>query len=359
MGIPRSHSIGQLLVVALDEPRWTTSRERLLTLCRPGGVLLSARLLDTPQSTAELLKKITLAVGSLPFLALEEEGGVVDPLRAVFPPLPAARTAARKGLAAVARLGDLIGAALKLLGLNTNLAPVLDLSSPLSERELGARTFDSHAAGVARCGNAFLRGLRRHGILACGKHFPGLASARAEGRNALAVSAKPMAPLWREDLLPYRRLFSRLPMVLLSRAAYKAYDFDLLCSAGLSAKVVEGLLRVRLGYRGLAISQKLESPAVRGALDLGEAVVKSVNAGCDLLLVRGEKNALAVFNALRTAIDSGSLSTSRVERTLIRVRAAKKAIGSPSGKVATRAFDQLARQFEDYKKFQGEEWKIA
>ena len=360
MWASRAEDLGQLLMIGLDEARRTNSCERFLSRCRPGGVLLSARLPESPDPTAELLRKTALAVGFPPFLTLEEEGGKVDPLRGLFPPMPSARAAARKNPSAVAHIGDLVGAALKLLGFNTIFAPVLDLSTPFSEPRLGTRTFSSDTAHVARCGDAFLRGLRQHNILACGKHFPGLGGAQGGSDSKLPIVGKPMAQLWREDLVPFRQLLPQLPTVLVSQATYKAYDFDLPCSAGLSAKIVEGLLRVRLCYRGLAIAEKIEMEAVRGTLDLAEAAAKSVNAGCDLLLVRGEKNAESVLAGLKKGVESGKLPAARLHQALNRIRNAKKGLALPDGRVSARAFDQLTSRFENFAKgCRPQERKIA
>ena len=96
--------------------------------------------------------------------------------------------------------------------------------------------FSADPQQMAKCGEAFLEGLESHGVLACGKHFPGSGSSRAASPAELPLVSKPMAELWREDLFPYRALLPRLPLILVSTAAYKAYDFDLLQSAGLSSK---------------------------------------------------------------------------------------------------------------------------
>ena len=360
MDVTRSEAIGRLLIIALDEARWTTAGERLLARCRPGGVLLFGHFSETAHATAELLRKIALTTGSPPFLILEEEGGAADPLRRFLPPWPSARAATRKGVSAVERLGELIGAALRLLGFNTNLAPTLDLAALLHKRRFRAQALGADPAEVSRSGDAFVRGLRKHGVLACGKRFPAFGPAATESKDALPISGKPMAELWREDLVPFRRLLPQLPMVLISHAAYKAFDFDLPCSAGLSSRVVEGLLRVRLGYRGLAMAERLEEEGIRGSLELGEAVIHSVNAGCDLLLVRGAKNAELALAGLQQGLESGKLSAARVEQSLKRIRLVQKSLRAPRGRVSRRRLDQLARQFEAFSRdLEPEEQKFA
>jgi len=341
-----SNSLGQLLVVKLEESRWTGSFERLLYRHRPGGAFL--RSLRSAESTAELLVKISRTLKAPPLLWLEEEGGKDGPLGAFLPPLPSLGTGAERGPCAVTRLGELIGSAMKLLGFNTNCAPTLDLDSP-REQNLTARTFGSDPREVARCGDAFIHGLRRSKVLACGKHFPGLGSLQAGPAARLPVVGKPMAQLWQEDLLPYRELLPQLPLVMVSHAAYKAYDFDVPHSAAHSTNILEGLLRVKLRYEGLAVADVARAEDAQEALDLGEKAVRCVKAGCDLLLVDGgEKSVELALATLRKAIDSGRLSAERVEQSLKRIRLLRKSLTPPGGKVAQTALDQLARQFEDF-----------
>jgi beta-N-acetylhexosaminidase len=332
----------------LRENRWSASLERLLRGAAPGGILCSAPLPPSAELTSEFLRKTTRAIPSPAFLAVREEGGSADQLGVFFPRLPFPRAATEKGLSAVSRLGELIGQALSLLGFNTNFAPLLDLATPFTEKKLGGRAFGADAKQVAQCGGAFIRGLGHHKILAVGKHFPGRGSVPFENSRDLAVSGKPMAALWREDLLPFRQLLPRLPMVLISPAAYKAYDFDQPRPACLSALVVSGLLRAKLDYRGLALAYDLESDAVRGTLDFGEAAIQSLNAGCDMLILDEGRPFEEVRRALEAGLASGKLIRRQVEHSLGRIRAAKKRLTGPPGKIKKRALEQVVRGFENF-----------
>ena len=353
-------ALGQLLFIGLEENRWSAALERRLRAWQPAGVFLTTRNIRSPGSTAELLARIARALETPPFLALEEEGGMADPLRKFFPPLPSPRIAARRGPSAVARLGELIGAAIRLLGFNTNLAPVLDLSHASADAHTGARSFSTDADQVERCASAFVRGLERHRVLACGKHFPGLSVATLDRHSGLLVVGKPMAAMWRADLVPYRRLLSRLPLVMVSHAAYKAYDFDLLRPATVSVNVLEGLLRVKLGYAGVAVSADLVSEPLRRTLEPERAAVEAVNAGCDLLLVGREEAAEGILTSLGKSLEAGSLSAQRVVQALGRLRLAKRGLAPPSGKLSKLALEKLAGRLEDFAKQCGtREQKIA
>jgi len=342
--------LGQLFFLRLRENRWSAALERMLRVAAPGGILLSAPLPPSAESTSEFLRKTAWAIPHPPFLAVREEGGSADQLGVFLPRLPFPRAAAERGLSAVARLGELIGAALSLLGFNTNFAPLLDLATPFTEKSLGGRTFEADPKQVAQCGRAFVRGLRHHKILPVGKHFPGGGSVPFENSQDLAVSGKPMAALWREDLLPFRQLLPHLPMVLISPAAYKAYNFDQPRPACLSALVVDGLLRVKLGYRGLALAYDLESDAVRGRLDRRETAIQSLNAGCDMLILDEGRPFEEVRRALEAGLTSGKLFRQRVEQSLERIQAVKKRLTRPPGRITKRTLEQVVRRFESFSK---------
>lgn len=356
-----TQTLGQLLFIGLEETSWTASCERVIRRYQPGGVILTELNLRNPERTAEMLAKIARTLDDMPFLAIEEEGGAVDPLRAFFPPLPSPQRVAAKGLEEVDRLGSLVGEALALLGFNLNFAPRLNLANPSVKPSLDQQEFSADPRIVAQCGEAFISGLRRHKVLACGKHFPGLSAEANMGGGALPIIDRPMAKLWREDLFPFRRQLPKLLLVKLSHAAYKAYDFDLPVAASCSANILGGLLRVKLGYRGVAIAdhtapvveavRESRSEEIDFALPI-KTYVLSLIAGCDMQIIRfwGRKSLQLGAESVRHGLDAGTISPQRVDEALKRIRRAQKGLRPPSGKFSKRAFDRLCRQFEDFAK---------
>jgi beta-N-acetylhexosaminidase len=369
MSVLGGEALGQLLMIGLEDDHWTSRLERLVRRFRPGGIVLSARNLCTPESTAQMLAKIARALGAAPFLVLAEEGGSVDPLRVFFPSLPSPRAAARGGHMAVRRLGDLVGSGLGLLGFNTDLAPVLDLSIGPAGPGRDTQIFSTDPQHVTRCGRAFLEALRRHKVIGCGKHFPGFGAARPVGDNRLPVVDKTMAELWRRDLVPFRELLPELALVMVSNAVYKAYDFDVQRPASLSSSVLESLLRIKMNYRGLVLANLCEA-RVRGGGE-GWAASRSLNAfadavkaGCDMVMVGRQARIIALtLEGLGKALDSRTLPASRVEQTLRRIRSAKRLFTPPTGKISRKVLEQLAQQFERFSKEcrepEGEDRRIA
>jgi beta-N-acetylhexosaminidase len=331
-----------LLFLRLRENRWTKVLERTLRETPPGGVLLAEPLPRSMSEVPRIAAKIREACYGPVFIAMRQEGGDRDPLSRYFPALPSPGIVATHGSEVVGHMAELIGEAMRRLGINTNFAPCLDLKSDCS---LSASGFGRDSALTGACGESFVQGLARHGILPCAKHFPGEGSVPPEQAGQLPVSAKPMAALWREDLAPFRRVLPQLPMLLVSAAAFKAYDFDMPKPASLSSAVVGGLLRTKLGYRGLALAYDLEAWRVRGPLGFAEAVVQSLVAGCDIVIVdQGSLWDVAV-GAIRAAFDTERVPESRFTESLGRWAAAVKQAPPLPRKISVRVEQDLRRRF--------------
>jgi len=341
-----SYQIGQLLAVRWEEARWGGALERLLKRYQPAGVLVPFRRPESPGSTAETLGRITGALSVPPFLWADDER-TIDRLSGL---LPSPRDTVEAGPSAVERLADLMGRGMQLLGFNSYGGPTLDLVAPGTEGPFTHRAFSGSPETTAQCAVAFLQQLDRHRILACPGSFPGMADAAGARPDHLIVIDKPMAMLWREDLIPYRETLSRLRLIRISPAAYKAFDYEPPKPATLSERILEGLLRVRLGYRGAALAVLYTSGVGGQRLTPGQAAVRSINSGCDLLVVNGDTELFQVFAALEEAVDSGALPDDRLEEALSRVRRAKENLALPSGKLSPTEWDPFVGACEEFSK---------
>lgn len=329
--------LGRLLLLEVSKAQWSPAFERLLQQTKPAGLFF--KRLTTIPATWEVACKCARAVGSAPFLAVQDEGeGAVCGLFGASAP---AERPKGVGDEAVEGLGDLLGRAMRMAGLNMNLAPTLDLPGRSSTTGEVAAHLE-----VTRRAEAFVRGLSRHGVLPCVGHFPGLGMDVAARGQASPVVARSMATLWREDLVPYRTLGSRLPVIEISHAVYKAYDYEFPRPASMSPRVVDGLLRLKLGYRGVALAD-VSAAARSASVDLAEAALRILEAGCDLLEVPAEEKALeTVLAALQRASELGKLRPERVEQALGRIQKAKQGLRAPHGEPSDREVSRLARDFE-------------
>jgi beta-N-acetylhexosaminidase len=234
-----------------------------------------------------------------------------------------------------ARHGELTAEVLRVLGFNMNFAPVLDLDvHPEADNALRGRCFGATTAEVIRFAGSYLEGLQRGGITGCGKHFPGLGGSTVDAHVALPVVERTAEQIRSEDLRPYAeltgRLSSRLNVIMVAHAYFPAFDAQERVPASLSPNIVTTLLRDELEFRGMAISDDLEMGAISEHFDFGEACVRAVEAGEDMILVcQSTERVRIAFDALVRAARDNRITANRRKRCLDRIARVKAELSTP------------------------------
>jgi beta-N-acetylhexosaminidase len=259
------------------------------------------------------------------FLCVDMEGGTVDRFRNVLGPAPSAAEAFASGDRKLFRRhGRVIGEAVRALGFNTDFAPVLDLAFAQSRAALGSRAVSPDPGEVVVYAREFLAGLSDAGVIGCGKHFPGLGGGKLDSHHAMPVIGRGWNQLWAEDLLPYRKLRSKLPLVMVSHAAYPAAVRER-APASLSHKWITDILRRRIGYRGLIASDDLDMGGALANASIEEAAVQTLRAGADLFLVcQREQSVAQAYAAVVRESERDTEFAGRVRQASERVLAFKK-----------------------------------
>jgi beta-N-acetylhexosaminidase len=321
----KTSEIGQLLIVGFDGTEMTPRLTSLLTRVQPAGVILFARNIKSAEQTWRLLRDCQKCVSMPLFTCVDLEGGLVDRFRDVLGPAPAAADVfATSDRTLFRKHGQLIGENCRALGINVDFAPALDLAFEASRSVMSSRLVSDDPRDTVAYARAFLAGLREAGVLGCGKHFPGLGEGRLDSHHELPVIKKPLKKLWSEDLLPYRMLRAQLPLVMISHAAYPLVTKGRI-PASLSKVWISDILRKRIGYRNLIVSDDLEMGAVLSAASVGEAAVEFVRAGGDLSLICHREDFIAqAREELVKNVERDSRFARRVEESVRRVLAFKK-----------------------------------
>ncbi len=277
--------VGQLLVIGFDGTEVTPDVSAMLARIQPAGVILFARNIINAQQTHQLLKDCQARVHQRLFTCVDLEGGRVDRFRNVTGPAPSAAEVFATGDRKLFRKhGQLIGKICAGLGFNVDFAPVLDLAFEASRKVMSSRSFSTDPKQVVVYAREFLAGLKSAGVIGSGKHFPGLGEGNLDSHHDLPVIKKSFAALWKEDLAPYRLMKRELPMVLVNHANYPAITRDPL-PASLSKYWISDVLRKKIGYRGLIVSDDLEMSGVLAAAPIDEAAARFIAAGGDLCLI--------------------------------------------------------------------------
>lgn len=318
-------NVGQLLVIGFDGTEMSPALADLLARIQPAGVILFARNIVNPQQTHRLLRDCQASVNEPLFTCVDLEGGRVDRFRSVSGPTPsAADVFSTRNRKLFRKHGAIIGKISRAMGFNVDFAPVLDLAFEASRKVMSSRAFSTNPQEVIAYAREFLAGLHTAGVIGCGKHFPGLGEGNLDSHHELPVIEKPFRKLWQEDLVPYCVMKRELPMVLVNHANYPAVTGDRL-PASLSKKWIAGVLRRRIGYRGLIASDDLEMGALLKSAPIDRAATEFIRAGGDLCLICHEKeNVERSFAALVETAERDSRFRRRALESAARIRAFKK-----------------------------------
>ncbi len=326
--------IGQMLVVGFGPGKegLATLRHTVETTLA-GNIILFSRNTPDAATTVDTVYQARAIIESIthesPLVAIDQEGGIVMRLRSGVVPIPGAmvQSAALRGgrisLADIERLGAVCGGDLAALGINWNLAPVADVNVNPKNPVIGVRSYGEDPQFVADCASAFARGLSGVGVMATAKHFPGHGDTTTDSHLSMPLIPHSLDKLKTRELVPFCRLIDEgIPSVMTAHVRFPAVEPELL-PATFSSKVVEGLLREELGFKGLICSDCMEMKAVAEGFD--DPYVMAVKAGLDILIISHtpEKQKKAAESILR-AVEKGEIPESRIDESVARILACKE-----------------------------------
>jgi beta-N-acetylhexosaminidase len=223
----------------------------------------------------------------------------------------------------VQRYGRALGKDLATLGVTADLAPVLDVTGASWNGVIGDRAFGADPATASRAAVAFMRGLAGGGVATVGKHFPGHGATTVDSHRRLPVVHGSRTHLAAWELVPFRAAIrTGLDGVMVGHLLVTAVDAR--NPATLSGAVIGGLLRGRLGFDGLVVSDALEMGAIARSWPVPVAAERALAAGIDQLLLSDHTRVTAVLDRLQQAVAAGRLSRARVQEAFLRVQRFKR-----------------------------------
>ncbi len=314
---------------------------RPLLEARLGGVILFRRNLQDLDQICSLTSGLHAAASGPLLIGLDQEGGRVVRLPAPFLAPPAAATLGQTDDETLATdLARAVGRELRAAGFTWNLAPVLDIWSNPTNSVIGDRAFGNDPDRVARLGMATIWGFTDAGIVATAKHFPGHGDTVQDSHLTLPESPQ-SAARWRAvEFVPFHQAIrAGVPMVMVAHLSCPALDPD--APSSLSPQVISGILRGELGFDGVVVSDDLGMAAIAARFDVGEAAVRFLEAGGDLVLISEDApRQRAAMAAVEAALRAGRLSEARLGAPLDRIARLQervKADHTPSNADAARA----------------------
>jgi beta-N-acetylhexosaminidase len=330
-GLPAGRLVGQRLVLGFAGTQPPAMVERMIRAGEVAGVVLFADNLPSRSAGWRLIRRLQ-AIPRPPGLRdpllvmTDQEGGLVKRIDGA--PIVSARVMGARGAAFSADQGRRAAADLRSVGVNIDLAPVLDVARPGGTIAETDRGFGSTAAEVAATAVPFAAALQGAGVAATGKHFPGLGSARLNTDDAVQRIGLSKSTLREADEAPYRRFAEAGgDMVMLSTAIYPALSPQ---PAAFSRPIATGELRSRIGFEGVSITDALDTVAVKAFGGPAKVASAAARAGTDLLLYTDPNEAADAHRALLHHLSTGTLSRSSFEESAQRVLSLRHELKSPS-----------------------------
>lgn len=317
--------VGGLFMVGLPGPDLDASTKRLIEHYRINDFIIFRRNVVNPEQLGDLCLGIAehCALSGLPapLISIDQEGGTVARLPAPFSQFPDMRLLAESedAEAALADYARTCARELKGIGINMNLAPVLDVSPAGKGYFMERRALGGVPSQVAALASVVIKGMQQEGVAACGKHFPGLGTAVLDPHLLLPVITNDDPENPSGELLPFKvAIDSGVAAIMTCHAVYPKLDDGL--PATLSRKILGGLLRDKLGFSGVVITDDLEMGAIENHRDVPSAAVDSFAAGADMLLIcHDHGKIIAAVDVLATALAEENISGEQVECSRSRI----------------------------------------
>jgi len=317
--------IGQKLVSGFEGTSIPEDFVKLVKEYYVGNVILFAHNLKSREQTAELcgqlqslIKKYT---GHNAFICIDQEGGRVTRL-----PAGSANIAGAMAIAATddpenaLTAGRITGKELKRLGINFNLAPVLDINSNPENPVIGVRSYGDKPETIVRFALPMAKGLMEEGVFCAGKHFPGHGDTDIDSHLALPSVDKPIEELCKTELAPFiAAIEAGIPAIISSHILFPSLD-DSGVPATMSRPILTGLLKEKLGFEGLVLTDGMEMNAIKNYYGVDKGCVEAVKAGADLVFICHSPSMTASATAaiLRSA-ENGEIDLDELDRSVKKV----------------------------------------
>lgn len=314
--------VGQLVIVGFQTKQPDSLITAMIRDYHVGGVILYDRNMDSPNQVTHLtsdLQRLALEnTHQIPLIvSIDQEGGQIVRMRDHVSPIPSQQDLARnKNLETVYNTAVQTGSELKAMGINVNYAPVLDLSN------LDSRSFGEDPQKAKEFGEKVIAGFTKSGIIATLKHFPGNGRSNIDPHKDTSAVQANQLDLENNDIYPFKKIIEEVNhqnfFVMVTHIKYPAYDKE--NPASLSPIIIQQLLRNKLGYKGIVVTDDLEMGAVSKYYSYKELGYSAVKAGADLLLVcHTFDSQKEVISGMIEAVKTNKLSKDRINESVKRI----------------------------------------
>ncbi len=315
--------VGQLFIVGFEGYEANEYIEYLVRNKGIGGVILFGKNIDNIEQTKNLISQLNiLNEGNKAklFISIDEEGGLVSRIPQEMGSFESAwEVGSRADLNYAFEHGKAIGNTIKSLGFNLDFAPVLDVNSNPNNPVIGTRAFSDNPKIVKEMADSVYRGLKEEGIISVGKHFPGHGDTSVDSHYEVPVIDKSLEELNELELIPFKYAIENgIPMIMVSHLLLPQLDEEEVAS--LSPKIINDVLREKLGFEGVAITDDMIMGAVSNKYSVTEGIIKAIEAGEDMVILQGNyEDQLSAIDGVVEAVNSGRITEERIDESVYRI----------------------------------------
>lgn len=320
--------IGQLLIVGKEGFELDDEDKNQIDTNKVGGFVFFSRNIESEKQVVEMLQDLNEynSKNKIPlFLSLDEEGGKVTRLSKIYKRLPEAKVIGDKNNKEISfEFGEILGSMLKDLGFNLDFAPVLDINSNPKNPVIGSRAFGSTVDKVVNNGVEVMEGIKSVGVIPSVKHFPGHGDTSVDSHIDLPKVDKTYSELDNLELIPFKEAIKKdVDMIMVAHILFPQIDLDL--PATLSEKIIKDILRDKLDFKGVIISDDITMGAIKKNYSIEEASASFIKNGGDIVLVcHGKDNPSAVIQKIKEIIDTGEMEIGELDKKLYRILSLKQ-----------------------------------
>jgi beta-N-acetylhexosaminidase len=317
--------IGQMLMVGIDGTTPGNDAETMIKQACVGGIILYGSniqsLSQTVQLTNELKKLNAEAHHPEPLLiSVDEEGGLVDRMPDPFSKMPTEEAVGKVADSQFSyQVGQVLGKEAASLGFNMNYAPVLDVIAHPGESVIGSRALSSDANRVGKLGTEIMNGIQSQKVISVIKHFPGYGSVDVDAHKDLPSVAYGIDQLEQSDWVPYQNAIAHgADAIMVTHLLVP--QLDARYPASMSSRIINDMLRNKLGFQGVVMTDDMTMGAIENHYDIKTAAVQAVAAGADIVMVAFHQDQqLAAIQAIKKAVESGTITADRIDDSVYRI----------------------------------------
>lgn len=294
-----------------------------------GGVILFAENVVNTEQTSNLVNDYQDAAEKFGLLlTIDQEGGIVTRLQTGTDMPGNMALGATRSTELATQVGDVIGAELSALGINTNLAPVVDVNNNSDNPVIGVRSFGEDPQLVADMGVNYIKGLQQNGVAATAKHFPGHGDTAVDSHLGLPEVPHDKERLLDVELYPFQKAMDHgidaimtahvtFPQIDGSKAISQKDGTEISIPATLSRKVLTDLMRDEMGYEGIVMTDAMNMKAISDHFGSVDAAIRAINAGADIILM--PVGLEEVVTGVLEAVNKGDIEQEEIDKSVKRI----------------------------------------